>query len=198
MSIIAIPGRASDAGPLATAEPAPEYLLGLAIEDAMDELSSAAALQRADKARRAKAPARASGAGGRPDRPGAGVEPMSVTAISGRAAGGLRTTQQRAETARTTAGALTAGSSAGAVLEIDSAPSPNFAQFRDRLRVTPREAQILDIAHIGTYADIAGHLGIAVATVRKHAENIKLKLGAERWTQAAILWERGKQERKAA
>ena len=55
--------------------------------------------------------------------------------------------------------------------------------------LTPTEVRILDLAHLRP-RDIGIALAMAYGTVRTHQKHILMKLEAETWTQAALLWER--------
>jgi DNA-binding CsgD family transcriptional regulator len=73
------------------------------------------------------------------------------------------------------------------LISIESAAKPRRRQSPNSL--TPTEVRILDLAHLRP-RDIAVALGMAYGTVRTHQKHILMKLDAETWTQAALLWER--------
>ncbi len=64
-------------------------------------------------------------------------------------------------------------------------------------RVTPREGEVLDLAHLRR-ADIAAVLGISEQTVKAHRKSAYAKLGAENSAGAVLLWQRTKELRRAA
>lgn len=77
------------------------------------------------------------------------------------------------------------------VIKINSAPT--FAGAPCSERLTPREAEVMDLAYLPTRT-IAEQLRISQATVKRHLQGAYTKLSAETRTQAALLWE----QRKAA
>lgn len=79
-------------------------------------------------------------------------------------------------------------------MHLDSAsllPIPQSRRRREPGRVTPREAQILNLATLQT-RDIAAELGISPYTVKQHFKRIYESLGVETRAQAAVVWQQRK------
>jgi DNA-binding CsgD family transcriptional regulator len=63
-------------------------------------------------------------------------------------------------------------------------------------QMTARESEVLELSHLpGVQA--AETLGMAYETLRTHRKNVMRKLGAETWTQAALIYERSRTRRAA-
>jgi DNA-binding CsgD family transcriptional regulator len=70
------------------------------------------------------------------------------------------------------------------LISIESAPKPRRGPSIERL--TPRERQVVELAHLRN-ADIAAELGISLATVKTLLSRAMEKAGAETRTQAYAL-----------